>query len=110
MIRRCFFLTTCFPNWTGTGTFVACATDDAAPVDATCVAGSLGAFFPHLADDVPLSLKFRPASGGPLYDKGVDYAPMAAFDLSGVQKRRIGSHVDIGCYEASGAATLVLVK
>ena len=98
------------PNWMGTGTFVACATDDAAPVDTTCITGSLGAFFPHLADDVPLSLKFRPASGGPLYDKGVDYAPMAAFDLSGVQKRRIGSHVDIGCYEASGAATLVLVK
>ena len=98
------------PNWTGTGTFVACATDDAAPVDETCIAGSLGAFFPHLADDVPLWVKFRPASGGLLYDKGADYAPMAAFDLSGRRPRRIGKRVDIGCYEASAALTVLIVR
>ena len=35
---------------------------------------------------------------------------MALYDLSGSQKRKIGAHVDIGCYEANGAATLILIK
>ena len=33
-------------------------------------------------------------------DRGVDYEPMAGVDLSGVQPRTIGAHVDIGCCEA----------
>lgn len=98
------------PNWTGTGAFVACATDDAEPINATCIAGSLGAFFPHLAETVPLSLKYRPASGGPLCDKGADYEPLAAFDLTGVQPRKIGTRVDIGCYEANAARSLLILR
>ena len=88
------------PNWMGTGTFAACATDDAEPVNGTCFSGALAAFFPRLAENVPVALKFRPAAGGPLCDRGVDYEPMAGVDLSGVQPRKIGAHVDIGCCEA----------
>ena len=35
---------------------------------------------------------------------------MAAFDLSGVRPRRIGSRVDIGCYEGNAARTMLLIK
>ena len=93
------------PNWMGTGTFAACATDDAEPVNGTCYSGSLAAFFPRLAENVPVALKFRPAAGGPLCDLGVDYEPMAGVDLSGVQPRKIGAHVDIGCCEAESGQT-----
>ena len=93
------------PNWMGTGSFVACATDDANPVNGTCYSGSLAAFFPRLAENVPVALKFRPAAGGPLCDLGVDYEPMAGVDLSGVQPRKIGAHVDIGCCEAESGQT-----
>ena len=41
---------------------------------------------------------------------GADYAPMAAFDLTGVQKRKVGSHVDIGCYEGNAAGTMFLIR
>ena len=93
------------PTWMGTGSFVACATDDANPVNGTCYSGSLAAFFPRLAENVPVALKFRPAVGGPLCDRGVDYEPMAGVDLSGVQPRKIGAHVDIGCCEAESGQT-----
>ena len=93
------------PNWMGTGTFAACATDDAEPVNGTCFSGSLAAFFPRLAENVPVALKFRPAAGGPLCDSGVDYEPMAGVDLSGTQPRKIGAHVDIGCCEAESGQT-----
>ena len=83
---------------------------DATGLPAGTVTGTAAAFFPHYADDVPYAVKYRPKSGGPLYDKGADYAPMAAFDLSGVRPRRIGSHVDIGCYEGNAARTMLLIK
>jgi hypothetical protein len=35
---------------------------------------------------------------------------MAAFDLSGKQPRRIGSLVDIGCYEANAAGTILILR
>lgn len=88
------------PTRMGTGSFVACATDDAAPINGTCISGSLASFFPRLAESIPVELKFRPAAGGPLCDSGVDYEPMAGVDLSGVQPRKTGAHVDIGCYES----------
>ena len=97
------------PNWMGTGSFAACATDDAEPVNEACFSGSLVAFFPRLAEDVPVALKFRPAAGGPLCDRGVDYEPMAGVDLSGVQPRKIGAHVDIGCCEADPGSPPIVV-
>ena len=74
------------------------------------VTGTAAAFFPHYAENVPYELKYRPKSSGLLADKGANYTPMAAFDLSGTQKRLVGSRVDIGCYEANGAGTMVLIK
>ena len=83
---------------------------DATGLPAGTVTGTAASFFPHYAKNVPYAIKYQPKAGGPLYDKGADYAPMAAFDLSGTQKRKIASHIDIGCYEANGAATVVIVK
>ena len=74
------------------------------------VVGTAAALFPHYAENVPYELKYRPKSGGLLADKGANYTPMAAFDLSGTQKRLVGSRVDIGCYEANGAGTMLLIK
>ena len=101
--------TTDNPNWMGTGSFAACATDDAEPVNGTCFSGSLADFFPRLAENVPVALKFRPAADGPLCDRGVDYEPMAGVDLSGVQPRKIGAHVDIGCCEADPVSAPIVV-
>ena len=83
---------------------------DATGLPEGTVVGTAAAFFPHYAENVPYELKYRPQSGGPLYDAGANYTPMARFDLSGVQKRKVGSHVDIGCYEANAAGTLLLIK
>ena len=76
---------------------------------AGAVVGPPESFFRNYASS-DIRLKYQPKSGGPLYDKGANYTPMAAFDLSGVQKRKIGSHVDIGCYEGNAAATVIIVK
>ncbi len=41
---------------------------------------------------------------------GANYEPMAGVDLSGVQPRRIGSRVDIGCYEGFAETTLLILR
>ena len=53
---------------------------------------------------------YRPRSGGPLVNAGANYEPMAGVDLSGVQPRRIGSRVDIGCYEAFDETTILILR
>ena len=55
-------------------------------------------------------LKYQPKTGGPLADAGADYEPMALYDLSGERKRKIGGHVDIGCYEGNAASMVIIVK
>lgn len=90
--------TTTNPNWMGTGNFVACATDDATPINESCRIGTVGSFFKDYAGN-----DYRPAPKGPLVNTGVNYEGiMAATDLGG-NKRLIGSKVDIGCYEAAAA-------
>jgi hypothetical protein len=74
------------------------------------VVGTAAEFFPHYADDVPYAVKYRPKSGGLLADKGANYEPMALYDLSGEQKRKVGAHVDIGCLEANAAGLIIIVK
>ncbi len=66
---------------------------------AGAVVGTPESFFPRFADDAIAAIKYRPGPSSPLLDAGEDYAPMAAFDLSGQQPRRVGASVDIGCYE-----------
>ena len=77
---------------------------------ATTIVGTESQFFPHHAENVPYAVKYRPGSGGLLVNKGADYEPMALYDLSGEQKRKVGAHVDIGCYEANAAGTIIVVK
>ena len=89
--------TTTNPNWMGGGTFVACATDDATPINESCRIGTVGSFFKDYAGN-----DYRPAPKGPLVNAGVNYEGMAPIDLGG-NKRLIGSKVDIGCYEAAAA-------
>ncbi|MBQ3811581.1 MAG: DUF2341 domain-containing protein, partial [Kiritimatiellae bacterium] len=73
---------------------------DASALPAGTVPGTVDDFFPRHADAAaPLEARYRPAPGSPLRDAGADYAPMAAFDLSGRQPRLVGAAVDIGCYE-----------
>ena len=73
------------------------------------VVGTPEQFFRNYASD-DYAIKYQPKTGGPLAEKGANYEPMALYDLSGVQKRMISGHVDIGCYEANGAATVIIVK
>ena len=83
---------------------------DASNLPEGTVTGTEDEFFPHHAKKVSYALKYRPKSGGPLSDRGADYSPMAAFDLSGVQPRKIADHIDIGCYEGNPAATFIIFK
>jgi hypothetical protein len=53
------------------------------------------------------------AKNSPLVNKGADYVSAGGeseFDLSGEQNRVVGSKVDIGCYEASSAAFIIIVR
>ena len=83
---------------------------DVSALPAGTVSGTAAAFFPHHAENVPYEVKYRPKSGGLLADKGANYEPMALYDLSGERKRKIGAHVDIGCFEANAAGTVIIVK
>ena len=76
---------------------------------AGAVVGTPEQFFRNYASD-DYCLKYQPKTGGPLAEKGVNYEPMALYDLSGVQKRKIGAHVDIGCLEGNAIGIVVVVK
>ena len=97
-------ITTTNPNWMGTGSFVACATDDEAAINANCYIGTVGTFFKDYANG-----DYTPTTGGPLVNKGVNYEGMAAIDLAG-QRRLLGSRVDIGCYEGNIAGTYIHLR
>ena len=73
------------------------------------VVGTPEQFFRNYASD-DYAIKYQPKTGGPLAEKGANYEPMALYDLSGVQKRKISGHIDIGCYEGNAAATVIIVK
>jgi hypothetical protein len=53
---------------------------------------------------------YRPSTGGILIDKGVTYFGMPKVDLSGQQPRKIGSSVDIGCYEGFLGGTVIILR
>lgn len=84
---------------------VACATDRETPVNATCFVGTPETFFRDYAGG-----DFRPCNGSILIDNGAALAGYPACDLTGRQKRKIGSCVDIGCYEANAAGTILILK
>jgi hypothetical protein len=68
------------------------------------VVGTAGSFFKDYA-----SGDYTPKTGGPLVGKGANYEGMASVDLAG-NPRKVGSKVDIGCYEASSAAFIIIVR
>ena len=68
------------------------------------VTGTAAEFFNDYANG-----DYTPKAGGPLVGKGANYEGMAAVDLAG-NPRVVGSKVDIGCYEASSAAFIIIVR
>ena len=92
------------PNWTGSGTFLSCATDDATAINENCFTGTAASFFKDYANG-----EYTPKTGGPLVGKGVDYEGMAAVDLAG-KPRKVGKRIDIGCYEAHSSALILIVR
>ena len=84
------------------------AVDDAVDgrgVPAETAVGTPASFFRNRARG-----DYRPRSGGPLVGAGANYEPMAGTDLSGVQPRKVGNRVDIGCYEAFAETTILILR
>ena len=81
-----------------------CASDGGEALDATCVAGTAQSFFRDMA-----GRDYRPAANSPLINKGAPYPGMAASDLIG-KARFLEKAPDIGCYEMTGAFTVIMVK
>ena len=68
------------------------------------VVGTAESFFNDYANG-----DYTPKTGGPLVNKGANYEGMASVDLAG-KPRLVGSKVDIGCYEASSSAFMIIVR
>ena len=68
------------------------------------VVGTASSFFKDYANG-----DYTPKAGGPLVGKGANYEGMASVDLAG-NPRKIGSKVDIGCYEARSSALMIIVR
>jgi hypothetical protein len=71
---------------------------------ADTVVGTAAEFFKDYANG-----DYTPKAGGPLVGKGANYEGMASFDLAG-NPRKVGSKVDIGCYEGDGLGMIILVR
>ena len=72
---------------------------------AETIVGTSAAFFRARARG-----DYRPKSGGPLVDAGANYEPMSGTDLTGVQPRKNGRRVDIGCYEGFDETTILILR
>ena len=68
------------------------------------ITGTASSFFKDYANG-----DYTPKAGGPLVNKGANYEGMAAKDLAG-NKRQVGSKIDIGCYEASSSAFIIIIR
>ena len=66
------------------------------------VTGTAAEVFKDYAND-----DYTPA--GPLVNKGANYEGMASVDLAG-NPRKIGSKIDIGCYEAVSTPLMIIVR
>ena len=81
-----------------------CASDGGEALDGTCVAGTAAEFFADFNGG-----DYRLSKNSPLRNKGLEYDDIAEFDLVG-KKRVQGRAPDIGCYEASPDAFLIIVR
>ena len=90
-------------NWSGTASvFQNCATDDASPINANCLAGTIQTFFRNYA-----ASDYRPQQA--LIDQGAPLASYPAYDLAG-NPRVQGSRIDIGAFEAPPSASIIVVR
>ena len=109
-VNRCTFYVNEVPKFTDIGFMGTianashCASDGGEALDGTCVAGTAAKFFRSMAD-----CDYRPALDSPLINAGIAYEGIASFDLLG-KKRVQGRAPDIGCYEASPDAFLIIVR
>ena len=71
---------------------------------ADTIVGAAESFFKDYANG-----DYTPASGGPLYNAGANYEGMASVDLAG-NPRKVGSRIDIGCYEARSSSFMIIVR
>ena len=82
-----------------------CATDDNAPVNATCLAGTPAQLFKNYAKG-----DFTPTAGGLLYDRGTAPLIAASVDLAGRPRVQF-LRIDVGCYECPfQPATIIVVR
>ena len=77
---------------------------DVTGLPAGTVTGTAAEFFKDYANG-----DYTPKTGGPLVGKGANYEGMAAVDLAG-NPRKVGSKIDIGCYEARSSALIMIVR
>ncbi len=109
-VNKCTHPTFAEPAWSDIGfkgtlaNASHCASDGGEVLDATCVAGTVQSFFRDMA-----GRDYRPAANSPLINKGAPYPGMAASDLIG-KARFLEKAPDIGCYEMTGAFTVIMVK
>ena len=75
---------------------------DVTGLPAGTVTGTAAEFFKNYANG-----DYTPA--GPLVGKGANYEGMASVDLAG-NPRKVGSKIDIGCYEAGSSAFVIRVR
>ena len=66
------------------------------------ITGTAASFFKDYANG-----DYTPA--GPLVNKGANYEGMASVDLAG-NPRKIGSKIDIGCYEARSSSLVLIIR
>ena len=93
----------CPPTGSGVANFLNGAFDgDATGLPEGTVTGTAAEFFKDYANG-----DYTPA--GPLVNKGANYEGMASIDLAG-KARLVGRKVDIGCYEASSSALMIVVR
>ena len=67
------------------------------------ITGTAAEFFEDYANG-----DYTPSAFSPLANAGVEYEGMAATDLAG-KKRKVGKHIDIGCYECQKTPGLFIL-
>lgn len=94
------------PTWAGeSSAFVNCATDDAEPINDTCIAGNVSNMFIDYKNG-----NYCPKGGGILQDGGTaDGIALPATDFIG-EKRVRGKAIDIGCCESAPRNFLIRIR
>ena len=66
--------------------------------------GTASSFFKDYANG-----DYTPKAGGPLVGNGANYEGMASVDLAG-NPRKVGSKIDIGCYELRSTPLVIIIR